>query len=597
MLTNLGDVTPIDQQKLSQLDTVLASLSAQQKTWLSGYLAGQVSTQTPPVAAEITNQPHTASSLTVLYGSQTGNAKSLANKYYQTAQQEGLTVQLVSMADFQPRQITKEQYLVLIVSTHGEGDAPDDAEILYEYLFSPKAPKLKQLHFSVLALGDSSYEQFCQTGIDFDQQLEKLGAQRMTNRVDCDLDYEEQAANWQQETLNLLIEKLKTTEFKGSNVVPLTTAINDTTNTISRKQPFAAEILASQRITTTESSKVVYHIELSLEGSNLRYQAGDSLGICAPNRADDVTALLQQLKLDPSTPVTFDKQQHDLQSVLISELEISLLNKKFLHQYAENFNLSELSQRISSHQGFVDLTKTCQLIDVMTAYPAAIDAQTLIDHLPKITPRLYSIASSHHANPDEVHLTIALVDGKETRMGLVSGSFHGTLDVGDQVNIFIEPNNHFKLPEDPQTAIIMIGPGTGVAPFRGFLQERQALKHTGDNWLFFGNPNFDHDFLYQLEWQQYLKTGLLSRIDLAFSRDQAEKIYVQHKIKAHSALIWQWLEKGAHIYLCGDKDHMAKDVEAELIQVIEQHGQLDNAEATAYLQQLKRQKRYQKDVY
>ncbi len=599
MLSHIGTIQPLDAQQLNKLNEALASLNAEQKIWLSGYLAGQTTDQLS--GSTVTTLPQanvgSESSLTVLYGSQTGNARSLAQTYFQAAKTQGIAAKLISLAEFKPRQITKEHNVVLLVSTHGEGDAPDDAEIFHEYLFSKKAPKLNHLSFSVLALGDSSYEKFCQTGVDFDQQLEKLGAKRIAERVDCDLDFEEQAKTWQQQTLRYFKENLKQAESHGSNVVPITSALNDDDTTYNRANPFAAEILTLQRITTDHSIKVVYHVELSLEGSNLSYQPGDGLGIFANNRSADVQTLIGLLQLDAKQTVQYQGEASTIEKLLTEVLEISLLNKKFLAYYADQFGLEALSKKIKDHEQFTQLISNRQLIDIFTEFPAVITAQELVDHLPKITPRMYSIASSLQTNPEEVHLTIALVNGNEGRNGLVSGALCNEFEEGDLVNVFIEPNNHFKLPQNPQTPIIMIGPGTGVAPFRSFLQERQITKQSGDTWLFFGNPSFDHDFLYQLEWQQFIADGTLNHIDLAFSRDQTEKIYVQQRIKEQAETLWLWLEKGAHIYICGNKDRMAKDVESELLNLIEQHGQLDAEQAQDYLKTLKRDKRYQKDVY
>lgn len=592
MLSQFSQIIPIDSQKLNQLSAALAELNNEQKLWLSGYLAGQAADEQSVVSNPI--QPSLDSKLTVLYGSQTGNAKQLAEEYCIEANQQGINTKLISLADFKPRQITKEHNIVLIVSTHGEGDAPDDAEIFYDYLLADTAPELKQLNFSVLALGDSSYEHFCQTGIDFDQQFEKLGGKRISPRIDCDLDFNDDALSWQTETLYYFTEHLKTVE-ETSNVVPINS--QTTLKTYTRNSPFQAEILAIQPLTTDDSVKTIYHIELSLENSGINYKPGDSLGVFANNPKSDVDELLELLKLKTDETVDYQSEKNSISDLLTNTLEISLLNKKFLKFYAERFKLDELIKHLSDHQSYTNFIKNKQLIDVFKLFPAAITAQELVENLPKITPRMYSIASSQLANPDEVHLTIALVNAADDRTGLVSGALNKHAHVGDLVSVFVESNRHFKLPDDPSAAVIMIGPGTGVAPFRGFLQQRQAQQQSGKNWLFFGNPNFDHDFLYQLEWQQFIKDGVLNQLDLAFSRDQSEKIYVQDRLKEHALQVWQWLESGAHLYVCGDKDHMAKDVETTLIEIIKVHGELSSETAIDYLKTLKRNSRYQKDVY
>lgn len=594
-------IGPFDANQLNQLNQAIQDFSPEQKIWLSGYLAGQ-SLSLPQTAVE----PQPQGSLTVLYGSQTGNAKNLAQGYAEHAQSQGINAKLISLADYKPRQISKESHLVLLVSTHGEGDAPDDAEIFYEYLFSDKAPQLTSLKYSVLALGDSSYEQFCQTGVDIDEQLHKLGAERIFERIDCDLDYEDDAEQWKNATVQLFSKDLKSeTNNKGenNNIAPLSLIKNDSQVTYDRNNTFASEILTIQKITTQQSVKNVYHIELSIEGSDMAYQVGDSIGIMANNDASLVSRLIELIDADGNDIVQYKGQEYPLQTVLTSHCEITLLNKKFLNFYAEHINAKHLKTAIETHEGFNHYVENRQLIDVLKEYPSAITAQHLVDNLTKITPRLYSIASSHNVYNDEVHLTVSLVESgldsvqKDVNSGLVSGLLCARSQEGDTVNVYVESNNNFRLPEDTNTDVIMIGAGTGIAPYRAFLQERQAQNATGKNWLFFGNPSFDNDFLYQLELQKFQQKHLLNRIDLAFSRDQAEKIYVQHKVKEQGKELWQWLQQGAHLYICGNADYMAKDVEQALIEVISQYGQMNQEHAQNHLKQLKRNHRYQKDIY
>jgi sulfite reductase (NADPH) flavoprotein alpha-component len=595
MLSHLGNIQPLKTEQLAKLNEVLSQLNAEQRIWLSGFLAGQsvsgsnLTTETPASSTQAATQ------LTVLYGSQTGNARSLAENFQAAATIHGLKVKLTSLADYNPRQLLKERHVVILVSTHGEGDPPDDAEILHEFLFANKSPDLSQLSYAVLALGDSSYEQFCQTGIEFDQQLEKLGASRLVDRVDCDLDFAQDAERWQQLAIEKLTEVVKPTT--NSNVVPLADYQQSSNETYSRQNPFKAEIITLQKLTTVDSIKNIFHLELSLEGSGINYSPGDSLAVIVNNPVNHVQALIEQLGLDATTNVQIQGETLTLQQALIEQKEISLLNRKFLRYLTEQTDNTALLDTINSQTKFEQFVASRQLIDVIKKYPIEMTAQQLIDQLPGITPRSYSIASSLQASSDEVHLTVALVETQENRTGLVSGELCQHAEVGDFVQVYVEPNNHFKLPETPETPIIMIGPGTGVAPFRGFLQEREALGHVGKNWLFFGNPSFADDFLYQLEWQKYIKSGLLNKIDLAFSRDQSEKIYVQHRLLEQATEIWQWLDRGAHIYLCGDKSRMAKDVEQTLLEIIQQQGHKTEQQAVDLLKDLKRAKRYQKDVY
>jgi sulfite reductase (NADPH) flavoprotein alpha-component len=596
MLSHLAKIKALDSRQIAKLSEALSELTVEQKIWLSGFLAGQsVDSQ---ASEQVSNQSIASSpesKLTILYGSQTGNARLLAETYLEQAQSQGFQVSLISLADFKPRQITKEHNIVLIVSTHGEGEAPDDAEIFYEYLYSKKAPKLNHLNFSVLSLGDSSYEQFCQTGVDFDLQFEKLGANRIVNRVDCDLDFEHDADSWQQRTLAEYAKTLLSDN--DSNVVPLSLIKKDESVNYNRNNPYLAEIITLQKITTDDSIKKIYHIELSLEDSNIDYLPGDSLGVITLNPSHHVLELLSLAKINANESVFYQGQELTIEYVLTELLEISLLNRKFLKYYAGVADSSELFSIINSQDSFNAFVKNRQLINVLREYPAPISAQELADNLIKITPRLYSISSSHKANPEEVHLTIALVETKEGRTGLASGLLCGRAEEGDQVRIYIERNNNFKIPANSETPTIMVGPGTGVAPFRAFLQEREELNHSGENWLLFGNPSFEKDFLYQLEWQGFIKSGVLNKIDLAFSRDQQQKIYVQHRLQENAEQVWQYLKKGSHFYICGDKDYMAKDVEHTLLNIIQEQGNQTEQQALEYLKQLKRDKRYQKDVY
>lgn len=595
MLSHLGKIQPLKTEHLDKLNEVLSQLNAEQKIWLSGFLAGQSLSSNSLSNDSLASTPQPAMQVTVLYGSQTGNARGLAENFHAAAAEHGLNAKLTSLADYNPRQLLKERHVVILVSTHGEGDPPDDAEILHEFLFANKSPDLSQLNFAVLALGDSSYEQFCQTGIEFDQQLEKLGANRLVKRVDCDLDFVQDAEQWQHQAIEKLAEEVEPPS--SSNVVPMANYQQASIERYSRQNPFKAEIITLQKITTDESAKNIYHLELSLENSGIKYSPGDSLAVSANNPIQHVQALIEQLGLDATTSVEIQGQSLTLKQALIGHKEISLLNRKFLKYLAELTKNNALLDTVNSQTKFEQYVGSRQLIDVIKKYPIDLSAQQLIEHLPGITPRSYSIASSQLANPDEVHLTVALVETQDDRTGLVSGELCQHAVVGDFVDVYVEPNNHFKLPESPETPIIMIGPGTGVAPFRGFLQEREALQQGGENWLFFGNPNFADDFLYQLEWQKHIKTGVLNHIDLAFSRDQSEKIYVQHRLQEQAAEVWLWLERGAYIYLCGDKNRMAKDVEQTLLIIIQQQGQLSEQQAVDFLKNLKRTKRYQKDVY
>ncbi|MCF6318900.1 MAG: flavodoxin domain-containing protein [Proteobacteria bacterium] len=603
MYSNIDPLAPLALEELNKITQAIQGFSPQQKLWLSGYLAGDLAgvladnlagnSGAQDSSTKNNNIPQ--QQLTILYGSQTGNCRLLAENYAQASHAKSINSKVISLADFKPRQIVKEKNIVLIVSTHGEGEAPDDAQIFYDYLFSNKKLQLKSLKYSILALGDSSYEKYCQTGVDLDKQLQKLGAQSVIDRVDCDLDYEDLADNWQQQTVEYFAKDLVDSDYKTA---PLSLLKSQSVITYNRNNTYVSEILAIQKITTIDSVKNVYHIELDMQDSNITYQAGDSLGIVTNNNKSIVDKFIKTHKFDTNITVSYKKNNITFEQALLS-LEISLINKLFLKFYAQFIQSEALKKITDNHQRFLKYVSQRQLSDVFKEYPSQITEQYLVDNLVKITPRLYSIASSYQSNDEEIHLTIALVESSihEPANGLVSGLLCDQSIEGDSVEIYVESNQNFSLPQDHKTPIIMIGAGTGIAPFRGFLQERESTKAIGKNWLFFGNPSFDHDFLYQLELQKFYENGTLNAIDLAFSRDQHEKIYVQDRVKQKAQKIWQWLEDGAHLYICGNKDHMAKAVEAELLSMIETYGGKNPEQAKSYLSDLKQNKRYQKDVY
>ncbi len=588
----------LSPEQWNLINQAIAPLNREQLTWISGYLAGLAATAS--AAAPTADQTAIAASgdtFTVMYGSQTGNAKGVATDLHSRLQAAGVSSVLVSMADYKPRQIKNETHLALVVSTHGEGDAPDDAIEFHEFLGSKKAPKLAKLQYTVLGLGDTSYEFFCQTGKDFDQRLGNLGATALAERVDCDVDYEAAANDWAEKVVAFAKSSMSAA---GSNVVPIADAAPAVASQYNKQNPFPSALLVAQKITGRDSVKDIQHIELSLEDSGLQYQPGDALGVWFKNDPALVDELLSLTKIEPSTEVTVKDQTLAIAAALVEKLELTLSYPGFIKAYAAATELPKLQDLLKQPAELRAYLADRQIIDIVRDFPASIEAQLLVDALRPLTPRLYSIASSQAEVEDEVHLTIAHVDYQfddVRHQGGASGYLTTRLEEGQDVGVFVEKNDNFRLPQDANTPIIMIGPGTGIAPFRAFMQEREATDAEGDSWLFFGNPNFTQDFLYQTEWQGYLKSGALSRISLAFSRDQAEKIYVQHRIVEHGADVFAWLESGAHVYVCGDALRMAKDVEDALLDVIKTHGKRDDAGAKEYLVNLRKAKRYQKDVY
>ncbi|MBM7071333.1 assimilatory sulfite reductase (NADPH) flavoprotein subunit [Shewanella sp. 202IG2-18] len=585
----LTSASPLTAKQLESLTGLTTDLTPIQKAWLSGYFAGQLKSDLSLPANESVEP---AAVIKLLYGSQTGNGRSIAEKTAATYQAQGLNVELVSMADYSPRQLKNESHIVIIVSTHGEGEAPDDAVALYQFLHSKRAPKLPELKFSVLALGDSSYEFFCQTGKDFSKRLLELGAQEFVPLAECDVDYEETAASWSQ-TLAIELEKTVT---KTAQVLPLnTSATTIQASGFTKENPFSAEIIVSQKLTGRDSDRDVRHVEIDLAGSGMTYQVGDALGVWFKNQQSLVNEIIIALGFSHDEAVGDNTLQH----ILTEEKELTQLTPSVVSAWAEYAQNEKLNKLIKNKEQLRDYITHHQVIELISQYPASVTAEQFVNVLRPLTPRLYSIASSQDEVDEEVHLTVAkVVDERQGTLRLGAASrFLSESEEGQTVKVYVEPNSHFRLPDDPATAIIMVGPGTGVAPFRAFLQQRSTETITGDSWLFFGNPNFEQDFLYQTEWQQFLKKGVLSRLDVAFSRDQAKKVYVQHRLLERGEAVWQWLQTGAHLYICGDAKRMAKDVHQALLAIAQQHGGLDTEQAEAFYNELRINKRYQKDVY
>ena len=592
----------IDPIQLNQITQAITGLNANQLTWMSGYMAGMAALQDPALAApqqiSAVAAAEPVGNLTIIYGSQTGNAKGIAVAYQAKASAAGIPAKVVSMADYKPRQIKNETHIAIVVSTHGEGEAPDDAVELHEFLGSKKAPKLPNLKYAVLGLGDTSYEFFCQTAKDFDTRLATLGATAVVERVDCDVDYDSAAAKWQDD----ILAKIKDDLTAKTTQVPVAAAANTASvaSIYSKKNPFSGTLLASQKITGRDSVKDIRHIEISLEDSGIQYQAGDALGVYFLNDANIVARVISAYGLDASASVTVAGNSMSLNDALTEKCELTLAYPTFIKALADTTNDAALVALLADKTALREYLVPRQIVDIAIDYPVAISPQQLVDACRPLTARLYSIASSQAEVEDEVHLTVALVEYDAhgfTHQGGASGYLSKRLEEGAAVKVYVEGNDNFRLPADPNTPVIMVGPGTGIAPFRAFMQERDAQGAEGNNWLFFGNPNFTQDFLYQTEWQGYVKSGLLSRVSLAFSRDQEQKVYVQHRLVEQGAEVFKWLEQGAHFYVCGDANHMAKDVEQALLDIYQTHGKQTADEAKKSLLALRKAKRYQKDVY
>ncbi len=539
-----------------------APFSQEQRAWLNGFLAGVLSNGPVMGAATI---PSTESKrpLLIAYGSQSGNAESFAKKLGKDATSRGFAAKVSSLDTLQTADLVKSQNLLLVTSTWGEGDMPDNATTFWDHLNqNGSSPQLNGVKYSVLALGDKNYaDTFCLAGRKIDERLEQLGAQRVLSRVDCDVEFENLASEWSDAALVALLGG----DASAAVQAPITQALPDpeAPDSYSKKNPFPARLLANIKLNSERSSKDTRHIAFSLAGSGLQYETGDALGVRVQNDPNIVSSIITAHQLDADTLVKLP-----------------------------DHTVASLHEALSKHY---------EIRSLLRVRPdKSPTPDEFIDSLKKLQPRLYSIASSLKAHPDEVHLCVAAVryekDGVQ-HQGVASTFLADRLAIGDTTGVFIHTAKHFRVPTNGDTPIIMVGPGTGIAPFRAFLEERQATGAKGKNWLLFGDQKRDHDFLYRDEIQTWVKDGHLTRLDTAFSRDQEQKIYVQNRMMDAASELWQWLEEGAHFYVCGDASRMAKDVDAALHQVIETQGGKSSEEAAAYVAELKKSKRYARDVY
>ena len=590
--------SPFDPPIPSELTVKLSTLTQEQQAFLAGYLWSESQRRANAATSLNGVSPIAAQKrqITVISASASGNAAGVAKKLVGRLEAESLEVNLVSAGSYKARQLPKEDIVIIATSTQGDGEPPEEGVPLHSYLFSKKAPKLDGLSFAVVALGDSSYPQFCQCGIDFDTKLGELGGNRLLDRVDADVDYQAVTDAWIENT----VAKLK--EVAGGNSIPLAVQAEEAvvTSAFNKENPFTANLLDSLPLVTDDATRIVNHVEIDLDGSGLRYQVGDSLGVLTSNAAEVVDEVLELNGLSGDEKIEARQGAISIRQALTFQTDLNQLTPKFISDYASTADSTDLSALIGNKEKLASYQAWTPVVGLMRDYPQELDAQRLFDGLKPLTPRLYSIASSQEEVGEEVHLCVARVDiehDKKKHSGSASGLLCSRLEEGDEIEVFVEPNPHFRLPQNNDTPLIMIGPGTGIAPFRAFMQQRRAENAQGKNWLFFGNPHFTQDFLYQVEWQGYVKEGLLDKITLAFSRDQEEKVYVQHRLLENGKEVFEWLEQGAHFYVCGDAMHMAKDVEEALIKIVQEHGGKSEAEAKSYVVELRKAKRYQKDVY
>ena len=598
-------VLPLSTEWQQQLD----QFSATQLAWLSGYCwarsqngqAAAVGSAAASVSAVAAAPAAVARKITVLSASQTGNARRVAEQLLVQLQEASLDAQLVAAGDYKAKNIASEDILLIVASTQGEGEPAEEAVSLHKFLHGKKAPQLAQLSYAVLALGDTSYPNYCQAGKDFDAVLEKLGATRLAERVDCDLDFQAASEAWRTQVAGVVQQLAAASAAPAADAAPSASSSMVAEQHYSKENPYSATLSVSQKITANDANKDVRHIEIDLADSGIHYAAGDALGVWFSNDEALVAEVLGLAGLSGDETVSLaNGQSLSIKEALTFHDELTQNTPQFIKGYAElsqNAALLQLIQDTTALQAAVDCTP---IAGILHDYPHAISAEQLHGLLRPLTPRMYSIASAQAEVETEVHLTVGRVAYEhhgQAYTGGASGFLSDRVEEGGEIKVFVEPNKNFRLPENGDTPIIMIGAGTGVAPFRAFIQQRDNNGDAGLNWLVFGNQKFTDDFLYQAEWLQYRKNGLLNKVSTAWSRQGKEKVYVQHKLRENAADVWQWLQNGAHVYVCGDALKMAKDVEQALLDIIAEHGNMSLDDADEYLSELRENKRYQRDVY
>ncbi|MGA2031516.1 MAG: assimilatory sulfite reductase (NADPH) flavoprotein subunit [Thermoguttaceae bacterium] len=595
--------SPLSQQQADLVNQIVPSLAADQITWLCGYLAGVQEGQQAAAPPSVSAPAARGAEVTVLFGSQTGNSQRVAKQLNRRLQQCGLAVTLSCMSEYPTRNLKKARHLLVVASTHGEGDPPDKALTFFEFLKSRRAPRLEGTRYSVLALGDLTYKHFCKAGKDLDARLAELGAERLHPRMDCDVEYFEPVGQWIEAVVTALASQPQAAAA-GATLLP---ALADGRSAAApaeygRGRPFAAEVLENLNLNGRGSDKETRQFKVSLADSGICFEPGDSLGIYPQNRSDLVESLMAEMGWNADEPVPVGKAEKPLREALTKDLEITALTRPLLEQAAafSRDGLKDLVARSVDEEIFAYLDGR-DLLDLVRDFSLrGAAAKDFVPILRKLPPRLYSIASSQQANPDELDLIMVVLryqsHGRE-RFGACSNYCAERVGQGDRVHVFVHSNPNFRMPVDADAPMIMIGPGTGVAPFRAFLEQREEVGASGKNWLFFGDRRFRTDFLCQVEWLRWINSGLLTHMDVAFSRELQQKVYVQHRMLENSREIFAWLEQGAYVYVCGDEKRMAPDVHAALESIIAREGGMNPDQARSYLAELQRLNRYQRDVY
>jgi len=604
--------SPLTAQQYEHFTALLQSVDSNQASWIAGFFAAYTLKTGAFLPASPTN-------LTILFGSLTGNGEDLASVAAKKAKLLGFNVSIQNMAEFHVQALSAIENLLLVVSTTGNGAPPFPAKELHSHVFSNEAPELKNLNYAVLALGDSSYANFCQVGIEFDRQLEKLGAKRLIPLHLGDVDVETTAPPWFDQALPLFgtgsalpnttgfsMAKEKRPKTKGpasilnarNFVAPIRTKPQPLP---SKSNPYAAPVLEKTNLHGKGSDRQTIHLELKADVPGMTYQPGDSAGVIPLNHPDLIQAVLDVTGFKPIENVLFKEQERILEDILRDSVELSKLTPDVIKKYKLLNPMEGLQQLAESRELLAQYTEGRDIVDLFADFPMpGLTPTDFLSVLRPLLPRYYSISSSPLEVPGELHLTVAVVAYEKAgrpRKGTCSTYLSDVKIENEHIPVFIEANPHFRLPKDPTVPIIMIGAGTGIAPFRAFVQHRAHQENAGKSWLFFGNRHYETEFLYQAEWRQHLENGTLTRMDATFSRDGNEKKYVQHCLQEHAADVFSWLEEGAHLYLCGDMNGLSTDVQQTLIRIVSEQGARSIEEAEAYLDELQTAERFQLDVY
>jgi len=563
------------EHKLKILQDLVSNASSEELAWMNTYISSQLA---PGASEQAPAQKFTSNKVTITYGTETGNSKRVATDFAARAKKIGINAKLVSLDQYRLTDLPKEEYFLTVISTQGEGEPPEAAKKFYDHIHN-NGFKLEKLKYSVLALGDTSYPLFCKTGEEVDEQLNRLGGSRIVDIQKCDVEFDEDASQWFERVLKKLSET-------GTPAVATPAPAAAAEKKPAGKKSYTGTVLTNINLNDRGSNKETWHIEIAAD--EVEYECGDSIGIVPANPVLMVEKILSLSKgINAGKKIEYKKETYTIFDLLKYKLNISHL-------------ITNVIKRYSAIVGTEINESKMDLPDLLKAFPVKDTAQfeEVLGILNPIAPRLYTLASSPAAHSGEVHVIVAkdtFVVNEERKYGVCS-AFLGAQKVNSEIKFFVQKNKRFRLPA-PDKDIIMIGPGTGIAPYRSFLAERDALGATGKNWLFFGEQHFASDFLYQTELQNWFETGVLTKINLAFSRDQPEKIYVQHRMWEHGQELYNWIQSGAHIYLCGKKDPMSIDVEHTLVEIIEKYGEKTTEEAKEYFLQMQSEGRYSEDVY